>query len=277
MKKNRIIQMLLLVSGFMLHTNNLFSQDLAFKEVEKHVDNKLTNPEYKTWHIGERSYEQKSVSYAINDWSTCQELSNSAVKNMKNGEYDQITLPYNGTRHRLSASEKGQLILAENQYDNVTKLLFIDELPKVQDNIKISTDYIVWLDNENKTLLAAKSIKYKAAGAYAEKVVYLQEEPAQGKELSKISETINQNKIECYPNPANEVLNVKFSATHGDIITISIEDITGKKIVEKEESILSSGVNNIRLDVSELANGTYVLTLIDGDSIANQTITITKK
>jgi hypothetical protein len=64
-----------------------------------------------------------------------------------------------------------------------------------------------------------------------------------------------------YPNPANEVANLLFNADLKDSeVTISITDAAGRIVSKKNVNNLRSGAI-VGLDINELANGVYEVTV----------------
>ena len=66
-----------------------------------------------------------------------------------------------------------------------------------------------------------------------------------------------------YPNPAKQIATLKFSSTQKEKYTINITDLTGK-IILHSEGITNGGTNIIQLNVSNFANGVYIVNLIKG-------------
>jgi hypothetical protein len=65
-----------------------------------------------------------------------------------------------------------------------------------------------------------------------------------------------------YPNPSNGILNVKLNAGKADNVTVSVFDIAGKLVYRKE----LDNAHTFSVDISDKANGTYVLKVQLGDS-----------
>jgi hypothetical protein len=66
-----------------------------------------------------------------------------------------------------------------------------------------------------------------------------------------------------YPNPAKDEMTIAIVSSKKENITISITDLTGKE-VKRFNSTIAGGDNNISVNVSALATGTYYLRLISG-------------
>jgi hypothetical protein len=78
------------------------------------------------------------------------------------------------------------------------------------------------------------------------------------------SSILNSNSISVYPNPANQVLNVKFNNIKAGMADIQIMDITGRMITETQREV-SSG-NIISLNIEGLSTGIYFVKVIANNS-----------
>jgi hypothetical protein len=74
-----------------------------------------------------------------------------------------------------------------------------------------------------------------------------------------------------YPNPVHGILNVKVMAKTSEKTTIEIYDIAGRKMITKQVS-LSSGDQNISVDMGKLQNGSYILKFVLEGKISAQVV-----
>jgi hypothetical protein len=75
---------------------------------------------------------------------------------------------------------------------------------------------------------------------------------------SVVSNYNSSNVVTCFPNPAKDNINLYFNINTSELNTISIINITGNTLIQKNISSLSSNEwNNVRVDISELRVGTY--------------------
>ena len=86
-------------------------------------------------------------------------------------------------------------------------------------------------------------------------------------------ETIGEEAIFVYPNPAKEFINVEFSGLNYENISIEITDVFGK-VVQKEISKNENQMFN--LNVSSLSAGYYVLKISSGTSVIQKKIIISE-
>jgi hypothetical protein len=64
-----------------------------------------------------------------------------------------------------------------------------------------------------------------------------------------------------FPNPANSVVNVLIGSPGHDKVSLLVTDMSGKTVVQQATE-LESGSNTIPVDISRLANGTYMVKLV---------------
>lgn len=90
--------------------------------------------------------------------------------------------------------------------------------------------------------------------------------------VNKVHTTINE--LKCYPNPANQVLNVVFGIEQAGSVFLKLVDLQGRTVIELEEKTLPSGVQEYELNTTELMNGVYFLTVQKEDEIQTEKIVI---
>jgi hypothetical protein len=89
-----------------------------------------------------------------------------------------------------------------------------------------------------------------------------------------VSKKAENQKFAVYPNPVNNLLNITYSADNPCNARITINNITGQQIIEREYKI-SKGESNLNIDVSGLKPGTYFITYSSKNY--NKTISFIKK
>ena len=75
--------------------------------------------------------------------------------------------------------------------------------------------------------------------------------------------------LQLSPVPANDVLNMDFTALSQHNATVSVYDLTGRQIFTNKYPVLEEN-NRITLDVSGLAPGFYLVSLSDGVNVVSQ-------
>ena len=89
-----------------------------------------------------------------------------------------------------------------------------------------------------------------------------------------LSLPLNATDVQVFPNPATDNVNIGFIATHQDITTLLVSDITGKQVIAIQ-AVVNAGVNKIEINTGNLAAGNYFIQL-KGASI-NFNIRFTKQ
>ena len=82
-------------------------------------------------------------------------------------------------------------------------------------------------------------------------------------------ETMNLN---VYPNPANDVVNVSFEATEGDYAVV-IMDLQGRQVTSEYHNT-SKGVQVISIPVTDLAKGSYLVSISTASGIVTKNVMI---
>ena len=78
--------------------------------------------------------------------------------------------------------------------------------------------------------------------------------------ILNLSNTSGIDELNLYPNPANDLITIKFSDSESDIINCKIYDITGKLL--QQESIEHTGGETVKnFNTSHLASGLYLFQL----------------
>lgn len=82
---------------------------------------------------------------------------------------------------------------------------------------------------------------------------------------SGINQLFVNGKVDVYPNPAENQLNISFVAKEAVDLEIGLTDISGRAIMQDRHSA-AQGVNKISLDLSGVSRGVYFLSISDGNS-----------
>jgi len=75
-----------------------------------------------------------------------------------------------------------------------------------------------------------------------------------------------------FPNPANEVINVRFNAPAG--ATLTLTDITGRTVAGSDNAALHAGDNSVAIPVAGLPSGLYLVQLHSGEGTVTKKVTI---
>jgi hypothetical protein len=78
--------------------------------------------------------------------------------------------------------------------------------------------------------------------------------------------------VKIYPNPTPNKTTIKFSLLESDFVTISVYDITGKKLETLFSNRLEKGNHKICWDSAELDDGMYVIQLVTTTGKSSQKV-----
>ncbi|MEO5569500.1 MAG: kelch repeat-containing protein [Bacteroidia bacterium] len=84
----------------------------------------------------------------------------------------------------------------------------------------------------------------------------------------------NDMDVKIFPNPANDYVTIKFNTSHTAKTTLSLTDLSGRKITQWN---LMNSTNEIRLSLSDVASGFYLLKIKTTQNSQSQKLFITKK
>jgi hypothetical protein len=79
-------------------------------------------------------------------------------------------------------------------------------------------------------------------------------------EVSLNLKSKNENNLNVYPNPTDDIINLDFSLDKNETVEIRIMNLTGQVILEQEQ-ILSAGNQKIQISVDDFISGFYVIQL----------------
>ncbi len=82
--------------------------------------------------------------------------------------------------------------------------------------------------------------------------------------------------LKMYPNPATEYTNVLLNINKTADVAIFVRDINGKVVKQMKLSRMPAGKQEIRINTSDLAAGSYILTLQQGDNVNSGKFVVTK-
>jgi hypothetical protein len=87
-----------------------------------------------------------------------------------------------------------------------------------------------------------------------------------------INESSNDISAAVYPNPSSSVLNVDYTITKSQSVSIELVDVLGK-VAYSTTQMATSGVNNLRINVKDLASGVYSVNIqADGKVSAHKVV-----
>ena len=73
-----------------------------------------------------------------------------------------------------------------------------------------------------------------------------------------------------YPNPANEIINLRFSTKVEEKISLIITDITGKIVFSDMLNVSAAGKQSCSIAIQSFAKGNYILTLSNDEKVSSR-------
>lgn len=84
--------------------------------------------------------------------------------------------------------------------------------------------------------------------------------------------SLNQN----YPNPFNPTTNIAFNISASGNISVDVFDLSGKKVATVYNGYMEAGTHNMMFNASNLASGTYVYKMTNGNYEVSKKMTLLK-
>jgi WD40 repeat protein len=140
---------------------------------------------------------------------------------------------------------------------------------------EISTGKIIY---SYKGVPTGYFIKCSPNGKYISYGEYVRIYKAQWDPNSVIENPVNNKELKIlnyFPNPMNDILNIKIFSQYSNDIKLNFSDLSGKIIIEKSYYLLS-GENSLQLDIKNIIAGTYYLTVSSGNLSDSRKMIINK-
>lgn len=84
----------------------------------------------------------------------------------------------------------------------------------------------------------------------------------------KEAQQVESGSLTAYPNPTSGLLNIEFNAGEKGNVTISVNDLLGRTILNSSQYV-SAGSNNLQLDLTNVAKGAYTI-CVKSNQLAKQ-------
>ncbi|MFA6152866.1 MAG: T9SS type A sorting domain-containing protein [Chitinophagaceae bacterium] len=85
-----------------------------------------------------------------------------------------------------------------------------------------------------------------------------------------------KNEIVLYPNPANDKTEVKISLSQQETVSISVNDMSGRKIMDIPAQLLNKGMQKVEINTKALPAGMYQVQIKIGNTVITQKLSILK-
>ncbi len=82
---------------------------------------------------------------------------------------------------------------------------------------------------------------------------------------SNVEELFANGKVDFYPNPVDNELNIEFTSNENAILKIDLIDISGRRILNQIYSA-TQGPNRTKLDLNNISQGIYFLNIAEGNT-----------
>lgn len=89
------------------------------------------------------------------------------------------------------------------------------------------------------------------------------------------AENTTREQLKLFPNPASASTRVELNLAQRSDVAISVRDLNGKLVRQINLKNVDPSVTDVKLDVSKLANGTYVVSVIAGKRITTGKLVVT--
>lgn len=94
--------------------------------------------------------------------------------------------------------------------------------------------------------------------------------------ITDISEDQLSNKLNIYPNPATDNLNIKFELEKASELSLAIKDVLGRNILNITKGEFPAGIHTNSFNTKNISNGTYFIELVSDDRIVTKKVIISK-
>lgn len=85
-------------------------------------------------------------------------------------------------------------------------------------------------------------------------------------------ETLTESRLQAFPNPAKDIMNVQFDAPSASKATMAVYNVVGKLVWEKQVQ-LTAGQNQFTIDGTKFPQGTYLLNIISDNTQVSKKLT----
>lgn len=114
----------------------------------------------------------------------------------------------------------------------------------------------------------------KAMGVHLRNWAVTFDEPISLSTVTNASQLVAvQDHLNIYPNPAREEVFLNYFAVNGGAVKLTIQDVTSRQVVNQLR-IITNGPTTFYLPLPQVANGMYLLTVVDGAQCYQQRLMI---
>jgi hypothetical protein len=92
--------------------------------------------------------------------------------------------------------------------------------------------------------------------------------------LSGLNDINGLGELSISPNPASDFTVINFNATNEIKLDISMSAVTGQVVFESKAASYAKGEHTVKIDLSQVANGLYVVKIQSGTSLITKKILV---
>ncbi|NOU48088.1 MAG: T9SS type A sorting domain-containing protein [Bacteroidales bacterium] len=89
--------------------------------------------------------------------------------------------------------------------------------------------------------------------------------------LSAVNESLVQNSMRVYPNPANQLVTILFDDVKAETGFVKVYSLSGSLVIE---NMTASNTNQMKIDISSLKPGLYILEVVQGGKVQRQKLMV---
>lgn len=165
------------------------------------------------------------------------------------------------------------------------KLVFVGTESGVYYTEDITASPVVWSFSDGFPSVATFSLRQQTwanswkAGVYNSGYIYAgthgrgiwRTETLKGptaiKEVDNIADRVSDTYINIFPNPTSDVANLKIKVSENSNVQISVYDLQGKLVINKNYTNQIKGLRNYKFNVESLEKGTYIVKVVEGSNV----------
>jgi len=165
----------------------------------------------------------------------------------------------------------------DGAYSDITEYYLPENTHKI--NVKLlyqttSKEYVEFLRDENTTDTAGQELYnlWSTNGKSTPVIMNEAEIFTDALDITEYSDIDMQ--LHIFPNPGNNLINIKFNLKSNSQVKLDIYSITGEKIKTVFNGDLPYGEHKIQWETSQVSSGTYIMRLIFPDKAVSRLIII---
>jgi len=168
----------------------------------------------------------------------------------------------------VTADGYGKLILPNGTYNNILRVKRVETYTDTWSGptINYSSEIYAWYSPAKRENLLSKSSITVAGNTTDYPITYTNQTPTAIGNLA-----IAEGSVNLYPNPARDLVHVRFEADKATTADVILTDLTGRMINTLPAVSIASGSNDIKMNTVGLSAGLYLVRLTaDGQSITRK-------